>query len=386
VTELVIPKLNNNDTAYDLVRWFYDEGEDVPDGAAVLLVETAKTAEEITAEKGGVLHRRRGEGTTCVPGEVVGHLFPDGAARAEFLVRANAVEADDRPGDFVITEPARELMAAHGVATSALNRLGKRVIRRGDVEHLLHEQPASAGRVEPLGRNQQAVADVVAASHRQVPAAYVAIKVDLAAVLRLRRESAGAGAVPYEMLDVVVAAVGRQLRDFPHCFASLRDDRTIVVPRTADVGVTVDVGNGLYVPVVRDSATKTPTQINVLVKEFRRKASNGTLTDGDLAGGHIAVSVVDYAEVVMSVPMVLPPQVAMLSIGGLQRELRLGPDGVVECPVMQLGLAYDHRVINGRYAVRFLKAVRTVLQQPHQLLGQEREESRGRKDGDVHHR
>ncbi|GDY31734.1 2-oxo acid dehydrogenase subunit E2 [Gandjariella thermophila] len=369
MTEIVVPKLNNNDASYVLVEWMFEDGQQVPAGAAVALVETAKAVEELVAEKGGVLHRVRRAGEECTDGDLVGHLFSDAAERDRFLADAErSALPGDASADPVITEPARALIERHGVDLDRVRALGKRTIRRSDVEALLAGAGAGDEGVRRLSRNQVAIADVVSASHREIPAAFAAMKVDARAALHVRRDVLASGRAGFDILELVIAAVARLRADFPVCFASLLEGHTLAVPERAHVGVTVDTGNGLFVPVVHDADRKTPGEIAGILSDYRRRAGRGTLREQDMADGNISVSVTAYADVVLSVPVVLPPQVCMLSLCGIEHELRRERGGEIgQRPVFTLGMSYDHRVINGRDAVLFLRAVKGFLESSQRL-------------------
>lgn len=370
MTEIVVPKLNNNDASYVLVEWLFEDGQPVPAGEPVALVETAKAVEELVVEQGGVLHRLRQVGDECADGDLVGRLFADEEERSAFLADAGrSPEGAEDAADMVITDPAREMIERHGLDLGRIRRLGRRTVRRADVEALLAGAGAQDEGVRRLSRNQIAIAEVVSASHREIPAAFAAMKIDAGPALRIRRDVLATGQPPFDLVELVVAVVARLRAEFPVCFGSLRDRHTLSLPDAAHVGVTVDTGNGLFVPVVHDAETRTPGEIAGVLADLRRRAGRGAMREHELTGGNISVSVSNYADVVLSVPVVLPPQVCMLSVCGIERELRMAPGSgeIGERPVFNLGLSYDHRVINGRYAVMFLRAAKAVLESRQRL-------------------
>ncbi|GAA4262893.1 2-oxo acid dehydrogenase subunit E2 [Dactylosporangium darangshiense] len=336
--EIVLPKLNTNDVTYTLLEWYGDDGDAVTEGAVVALVETSKTAEDILAPAGGVLQRVVGAKRECAHGDVIGYLFDSEAERLAF---ASTVTADAAEPELVITEPARLLMERTGIDPARVRGLGKAVIRRSDVEALIAAAPAGPRRYE-LPRQQRAVADVVTRSALSIPAAFTAMWIDTARVRRAK----GVGVV-----ELLVRAIGTLRERHPLCFGAYQDDGGVLVPEGAHVAVTVDAGNGLYLPVVRDVAALSLEQIAAALAAMREAARAGTLRAEDLAGANIGLSVTNYADVVLTQPIIPPGMTCMLSLAGTQRTDRFA-----------LGIAHDHRVVNGRDAVIVLRDVKRVLE------------------------
>jgi 2-oxoglutarate dehydrogenase E2 component (dihydrolipoamide succinyltransferase) len=364
MTDIVVPKLNNNDATYTLVEWLFDDGQTVPPDGVVAVVETSKAAQDLVASQGGVLHRLVDVHTECRFGDVIGHLFATEEDRQRFLRTAGAAQRPAEPDedDIVVTEPARKLIQQLGIGHEQLLALGRKVIKRADVEDLVRAGARAhtpSGVVHTLPRRQWAVADVVARSHGSIPTAFSVMKIYAGAALQARRKLAGATGrvigVP-ELLIKVVAAVRER---HPLFFGSFQDDRTVLVPDGAHVGVTIDAGKGLYVPVVRDAHTRSVADIADTLKEFHGKAVHESFREADLAGANIGLSLNTYTDVILTKPIVLPGNTCMLSLCGLEQELVLRkPDGVAVRPYFQLGIAYDHRAVNGRDAMLFLRDIK----------------------------
>jgi pyruvate/2-oxoglutarate dehydrogenase complex dihydrolipoamide acyltransferase (E2) component len=219
-----------------------------------------------------------------------------------------------------------------------------------------------------LDRAQQGTAAVVTRAHREVPVAFAAVEVTVDAVLaRLRTMSDETGA-EVGLPEAVVKAVAAAHPAFPHLFGTLVDERTVRLTDTVDIGVTVDAGNGLYIPVLRDCAARSLADISDDLMDFRMKAFRAEFTAGELSGGSLSVSLNTEPGVLFVQPIVMAPQLCMVSVGGPLTRLVL-TDGVpAPTTVVTLGLAYDHRVVNGRDAVAFLRAVADALHDAEQLV------------------
>lgn len=387
MTEIRIPKLNANDPSYLLVEWLVADGEPVSPEDPVAVVETSKATEELCAGHAGVLAVRTPAGTECRAGEVIAEVRAPGAPGPEEPTHppppvALPPEAATSP-PLVVTEPARALLARHGLAAETVReRTGRRLIRRADVAAVVAAaggaRPASVDptapdpepnqRVYPLSRLQQAVAAVVTESHRSVPTGFVAVKAVLDRAIPFARRLSRTHRCLIGVPELLVRAVAAQHTAFPLCFAHLRDASTVVLSDAAHVGVTVDVGDGLQVPVVHHADRLRWRELAETMMRFRTTAMRGAFRPGDLAGGAILVALHNDPDVTVAVPLVFPGQVCAVSLGGTQRELALDDGGRVTArPVAQLGLAYDHRVVNGADAVAFLRAVAGLLGSPDRL-------------------
>ncbi|MEU7841447.1 2-oxo acid dehydrogenase subunit E2 [Micromonospora sp. NPDC049114] len=398
MTDLVVPKLNNNDTTYVLLDWLAENGERVRAGEPIAEVETSKAAEELLSDGDGVLHRLVEVNQECAPGDVIGRVFDSEEARQRFLAEAVAPAVvqlpDVSPGGPVLTDSARELAAAHGLGDDELRGLGKAVVRRPDVERLLADRSsAPAAATEPvvvaaaaalaagdgpepddprpvhaLSRAQRAVAAVVTESHREVPAALAVVKVRADAALAVARQLTRSTRTLVGLPELLVKAIGGLREDHPLLFAAPGDGASVRLAEAAHVGVTIDVGTGLFIPVIRDVEELTCAEIAETLMDFRSRAGGEGFRAGELAGGTIVVSLHTDPDVVLAGPIVFPGQTCVVAIGGTQDELALDADGqVVTRRFVNLSAVYDHRVVNGREAVAFLQAVKAALESPDHL-------------------
>ncbi|MDT0529058.1 2-oxo acid dehydrogenase subunit E2 [Micromonospora sp. DSM 115977] len=353
--DIRLPRLNATDEEYTLIEWLVGDGAPVEAGTAVALVETSKAAHELVADDAGILWQRTSAPSTCRPGEVVATVGGDD--------RPPPAQRTADPDSITITEPARRLMAEHGVAEAAVRSIGKPVIARSDIEQLVAGQapPTTVERVT-VSAAQRRVARTVSTSHREIPAAYAVVKVVADRLKqRLRAEAATIGFVGIP--ELVVEAIAAQRAEFPLCFARAESDQAATVRPGAHVGVTIDVGRGLYLPVVADADTRPLRDIAADLLRFRRAAVRGEFAEADLAGSNIALTIHTDADVVHAQPLIFPEHTCAVSLASMQRELVLQNDGsVTTSDYFHLGLAYDHRFVNGRSAVAFLRAVKADLE------------------------
>ncbi|MBB4918244.1 2-oxo acid dehydrogenase subunit E2 [Streptosporangium saharense] len=368
MADIRVPKLNNNDSEYLVVAWLVEDGKPVRAGEPVVVLETSKAADELEAEESGYLHHDAALNTWVTPGALLARITEGPqAAPAPAPAPEAAPAGTSAPRDAVITEPARALIAELGITPEQVASLGLGVVRRADVERLAgavpeQEQPAVPQETNRhvLSRVQRAVARAVTTSHSTIPAAYTVVKFDVGPALARTKDLSRQVRRPVGLAELFVQAVATLHPTFPLFFAAVDGDgaRLSDAPR---VGVTFDMGEGLYVPVVRE--TGTLRDIADTLMRYRLAAAEGDFRERDLTGANIAVTLHTDADVVLAVPFVFPGTVCALAITSPQPELALGEDGAVTTrTVANIGLAYDHRLINGRDAALFLAALRMELQ------------------------
>jgi 2-oxoglutarate dehydrogenase E2 component (dihydrolipoamide succinyltransferase) len=362
VSDIRIPKLSNNDTEYVLVEWAVEDGKPVHSGDPVATVETSKAAEELVAEADGYIRRLVEVGALVTPGQPIATLS-SGQPQPPPDLPAIAGTAPGEP-DVIVTAPAQALLDELGIPLARVYELGIQVVRRADVEALatvLAEALADAPRRQPLSRVQQAVGRAVSTSHSTIPAAYTAVKMDIGRALTHAAELTAQVKRPIGLAEMFVAAVAGLHERFPLFFAAIDGDHARL-SAAAHVGVTVDLGNGLYVPVVRDAARLGMKELATRLMEFRLAAMEARFRPEDLDGANIAITLHTDPDVCLAIPFVFPGQVCALAVTAPQSELVLDGTGAITArTVATIGLAYDHRLINGRDAAAFLNALKEDL-------------------------
>ncbi|WP_327092314.1 2-oxo acid dehydrogenase subunit E2 [Nonomuraea sp. NBC_01738] len=360
MTDIVVPKLNTNDTSYTLTGWLIPHGDPVSAGDVIAEIETSKAAQELTSTGDGVLHHTIAAGAECRCGDVIGRIL----AEREPEPRAAAVPAVRGEGP-LITEPARARAAELGISDARLRDLGKSVIRSKDVELLA---AAAQDTTHTFSRTQRAVAAVVSESHRTIPAAFAAVTVRvedaLAAARHLGRRHSRFVGLP----ELVVKALAGLRQAHPLMFAARLDEHTAALAPTANVGVTLDLGQGLFIPVVTGAEALTCVEIAEQLAAFKVKALDGTFTTADLRGAAIVLALHNDPDITLAGPIVFPGHSCVVALAGTRQELTLDADGQVRShKIAAISVVYDHRVVNGRDAVAFLRDLKNALEVPAAL-------------------
>ncbi len=367
--ELSVPMFNSNDGSYVLTEWFYADGDEVPGGAEVALVETSKATQGIACDEGGILFRMAEEAHECRPGEVIARLFRDEAERASVKPQTPTQTATADAPDLVITEPARRLIEQHGIDLSALRSLGRRTIGRAEVQRVLDEQSGDGGRQYTPSREQRAVAEIVSRAHRTIPAAHATVRVEVAGALKALGEYGQREGIRVRLPELVLRALAEAFANHPLFFATTSDDGEVSLATEPRIGVTVDVGRGLTTPVVGTSDLASLRGITQALAKFRETALRGRFSEADLRGGNIAVSL-PAGDVIFAQPLIPPGQACIVSLGAVQVGATPASDSQVKAEqFVYLGLAYDHRLINGYDAAKFLGDVKQLIENPHRRSG-----------------
>jgi 2-oxoglutarate dehydrogenase E2 component (dihydrolipoamide succinyltransferase) len=196
-------------------------------------------------------------------------------------------------------------------------------------------------------------------------------EVDMSAVMALRerhkqtfkeKHGVGLGIASF----FVKASIGA-LRAFPRLNAEIQGDE-MVLRHYYDIGVAVGAAEGLVVPVIRDAETLGFAAIEKQIREFAKRAEDGTLSLADLKGGTFTITNGGVFGSLLSTPILNPPQVAILGLHKIQ-DRPVAVDGQVQVrPMMYVALTYDHRIVDGAEAVRFLVRVKELVEDPGALL------------------
>jgi 2-oxoglutarate dehydrogenase E2 component (dihydrolipoamide succinyltransferase) len=361
---ILVPTINSNESAAKLLAWKKAAGERIQCGETIAIFETTKASFDLAAEHDGILHPMAVENTECAFGSVVGYVFADEAERTAFRndeTRATRPAPGTQDGP-VVTHAARELIAKHGITAQQIHALGKKVIKAEDVEKLLPAAPARE-RIA-LSAQQRAIAGIVQRSHAQIPDSFLVKKVHVDAALTALAEFSRNERVFANLPDLLVWILARLPEKFPFFFGALSHDLQFVPSAAGNIGVTFDLGHGLFIPVIKEARQLSLGAIAKTMMAFRMKALRANFQAADLIGGDLSLSINMDTDILFVQPVILPPQTAMISIGSVQTEW-VRPENssdLAERRSVQLGVAFDHRVINGFAANALANAVKEQLE------------------------
>jgi pyruvate dehydrogenase E2 component (dihydrolipoamide acetyltransferase) len=381
ITEVRMPKLGMAMKKGAVTKWLKAEGEAVQEGADLFELATEKITAVVPAPASGLLGRVVADKGTELPvgallaliGEP-GDTFPpkEELAASAPAVAPTAAPAAAPAADAVAAPASGEPAPASPAARRRARELGvdialvppsapgKRIMVE-DVEAFAaaaEAQPAPAGRVVPFAGIRRVVAERLTESLQTMAQVTVAREVD-AGGLVARRAALAAGfeaatGVRLTYTDLLVEIVARLLHDHPLLNATLTD-QGIVCPDAVHMGVAVALEDGLIVPVIRDAASRPLAEIAQDRAELAAKAQAGTLSLDEVEGGTFTISNLGSFGADAFTPIVNPPQCAILGVGRIV-DKPVAVAGRVEVrPMGWLSLTFDHRIVDGAPAARFLQ-------------------------------
>ena len=184
---------------------------------------------------------------------------------------------------------------------------------------------------------------------------------------RYQEEFKAAHEIKLGFMSFFTAAAVAALKQFPIINASVEDDH-IVYHGYFDIGIAVSSERGLVAPILRDADMLSPAEIEARIRAYGQKARDGKLTIEELTGGTFTITNGGIFGSLLSTPILNPPQSAILGMHAINQRPVAENGQVVIRPMMYLALSYDHRIIDGRDAVRFLALIKRQLEDPTRLL------------------
>ena len=395
MADFKLPDLGEGVTEAEVDKWLVKEGDVIQEDDPLVEVITDKATAEIPSPYEGVVTKIHvGSGEVVSVGTVLVSIdggVSDQSATATAPPAAETSSAGERPPSRPEhSEPVRAPVSGNGARVKAMppvRKLARELgvdlatvtgsgpdgrILRSDVEaHRtdmpVHERPSSPGRREPLRGVRRAIAERMTHAHLTIPPVTHVEECDvteLDATRRLANErSPGAPRLTY--LPFIVKAVVTALRDYPALNASLDEDANeIVYHDRFDIGVAVDTPAGLVVPVVRNTDSKRLRDIAAEVERFAADARGGRLAPSDLRGATFTVTSPGPFGGLMATPIVMHPQSAILGVHRAVDRPVVRDGQVVIRKIMNLSVTFDHRILDGMTAARFILDVVKLLEHP----------------------
>ncbi|MCC2655124.1 MAG: odhB [Panacagrimonas sp.] len=394
--EIKVPILPESVSSATVATWHLKAGDAVKREQNLVDLETDKVMLEVPATADGVLTEVRiGAGATVKAGDIIGILEEGAAPAASSTPAKTDGAAKSAAADEGQSPAVRKLLAEMNLSAGTITGSGKGgrltvedVKAAADRQKSAPAAAPAAAKAEPApaarrisgSREEQRVAMTrirARIAERLVEAQATAAmlttfnEVDLKAVGDLRSKYKEgfekAHGVKLGYMSFFVRAAIEALKKYPAVNASI-DGTEVVYHGYYDVGVAVSTERGLVVPILRDADALSFGDIEKSIADLGVKARNNKLTMDDLTGGTFSITNGGVFGSMMSTPILNPPQAAILGMHGIfDRPIAVNGEVVIR-PMMYLALTYDHRLIDGREAVLFLRAIKESLEDPARLL------------------
>ena len=383
----------------EVATWHVQIGEAVRRDQVIVDIETDKVVLEVVAPADGKLIAIiKEEGETVLADELLATFEAgDGAGGSTVpaAVLSDMDETSEDADDVVASPAARKIAQEQGLSLDQVAGTGKdgRITKEDVVKAVADAQkPPSRTINTPAGSIERALVVPGERVERRVPMTRIRAsiarrlvdaqqtaamlttfnEVDMKPIMDLRSrykdefEKAHNG-TRLGFMSFFVRSSIEALKRFPVVNASI-DGNDIVYHGYQDVGVAVSSPRGLVVPVLRDADSLTLAEIEVQIREFGTRAQENKLSIDDMTGGTFTISNGGVFGSLLSTPILNPPQTAILGMHKIA-DRPMAVDGEVEIrPMMYLALSYDHRLIDGQEAVRFLVTIKDFLEEPARIL------------------
>lgn len=420
--EIKVPSVGESISEVQIGQWLVAEGGWVAKDQIIVDLETEKAAVQVPAPQSGFVRsiRKQVEEFANV-GELLCHLEPadkpgDAAATAQVGSPTGTAPTASSTSSVVAgqSEPrimpsAQRLMDEKNLKPSdvkasgpggrilkedvlAVQSAGSPVVSRpagqlqtpspvpGPAKQASSALPAAAGsqvggqrmeEIRPLSMIRRTIASRLVEAQQTAALLTTFNEVNMKPIMDLRAKYRDAfqerHGVKLGFMSFFAKASVEALRRFPSVNAEIRGNN-IVYRNYMDIGIAIGGGKGLVVPVLRNVEQMTFAEVERTIGEFGAKAAENRLMPEDLMGGTFTISNGGVYGSMLSTPIVNPPQSAILGLHAIQERPMAVGGQVVILPMMYLALTYDHRIIDGREAVTFLKTIKEICEDPTRLF------------------
>ncbi|MFG1499223.1 2-oxoglutarate dehydrogenase complex dihydrolipoyllysine-residue succinyltransferase [Halobacteriovorax sp. XZX-3] len=405
IVKITIPPIGESITEVALGEWLVADGDYVSEGDELVEVESDKATLPLPAEESGIIRIIAEEGAELEIGAVVAELDTSAApTQASSDDAPTTVETPNTPasapvsgGDKNYPSPAAaKILAEKGVSAGSVAGSGKdgRITKADAMNASAAPKAAPAAAAKPAPAQEIAVqAPMGGASRAKEEVKMKRIRktiakrlveaknttamlttfneVDMFNVMELRKKYKDAFKDKHDIglgfMSFFTKACTKALMEIKGVNAQI-DGENIIYHDYADVGIAVSTPKGLVVPVIRNAESLSLAQIEKEVRRLALKGRDGKLTVDEMTGGTFTITNGGVFGSMLSTPIINVPQSAILGMHNIvERPVAVNGQVVIH-PVMYLALSYDHRIIDGKESVTFLKMVKEMIEDPARML------------------
>jgi pyruvate dehydrogenase E2 component (dihydrolipoamide acetyltransferase) len=372
--EITIPRLGWSMEEGVFLGWLKGDGDAVLAGEPLFTLQGEKATQDVEAIDAGTLRipsSAPGVGETVAVGTIIGYLMVNGDGNV--AVPTSPVSLPTvRDGLPRISPLARRIAREHGIDWTTLVGSGSSGrIRRVDVLRAVDAKPEPVAPKRPsipVRSTRRTIAARMIESRRTTAPVTLTTTVDMTNLVGLRQQfkaAEGKGIVVPSYQDFMVKLVALALRDNPHLNARWDEDvDDLALNEGVHVGIAVDTATGLVVPVIRDAPGLGVGQIAERSRELIGRAREGRLRAEDMLGGTFTITNLGAFGIETFTPIINRPECAILGMGKIERRPVMDGERVVGRELMSLSLTFDHRIIDGAPAARFLQQLTRSLEIP----------------------
>jgi 2-oxoglutarate dehydrogenase E2 component (dihydrolipoamide succinyltransferase) len=362
--ELKIPSVGESITEVQIAEWLKADGDAVKKDENVAVIDSEKTTFELPAPENGRLKILHQVGDTIKVGDVVGHIETNGEPAKSDAAPKKAKEAEAKA-----PAPAPQKKEAPKVEAKV-----EKPAEKAPAPAPAAKSSGAAGReqeIVPMTMLRKTAAKRLAEAKQQMAMLTTFNEADMSAIQALRATHQESFEKRYQIklgfMSFFVKAVIDGLKQFPKLNAEIRDT-DIIYHNYFDIGVAIASERGLVVPVLRNAERLSFAEIEKAIADFAKRSREGKLKPDELEGGTFTITNGGVFGSLLSTPIVNPPQTGILGMHSIQERPVAVNGQVVIRPMMYTALTYDHRIVDGRDAVLFLRRIKDAVENPARML------------------
>lgn len=365
-----------------IAKWYKKVGDKVNQGEAILSAETAKVTVDIVAPESGIIIKiLYDEGDDVDINETIA-IIDESSIISNKEQESNIVEnyseiielqsesnkeSKDR---IMITPLARVLAAENNINISEIkNTVSVGRIKKQDVlnyikeneKKLSHEQVNDKKLVNKikLSGRRKGIAKKMTSSSTNIPHVTIMMDANIEKLKEIRSviNNSNPNEMKLSLTDFIIYLTVKALKRFPLMNSHFINDE-IIMYSNINIGVAVDLEEGLLVPVIKNCDAKSIFDISLELKQLSEKAKNKTITPNEVTDGTFTITNLGMYNVEYFTPIINEPEVAILGVGAIKKDKEMLP----------LSLSFDHRVVDGAPAARFLNGLKEILENPYLVL------------------
>jgi len=385
---IVMPKLGLTMEYGTVTKWMKKEGEVIKKGDAIAEITTDKITNVVEAYSDGILGKILvKEGSNANVGEPIGILIKEGekldSKDTEMGKKQESFDSTKtEKGDRIKVSPiAKKLAAEFNIDLSLVTGTGPGGrITKEDVENYVNakkekkEEPSEKAQESETKIQREAqrikltgvrkiIAERMVQSVREIPHVTEHIKVSIDELHSLKDELTTSLEIKLTFTDLIAKIVVESIKEFPLINTTLQNDEIIYL-NDINLGVAVATEKGLIVPAVKNAGGMKFLELVNIIKELTSKAKDSKLSLDDLEGGTFTITNLGMFNIDSFTPIIFPGQTAILGVNTIYEELRYRDEKIVTEKVMKLSLSFDHRVIDGADAAKFLSILKRNFENP----------------------
>lgn len=377
IVQMKVPSVGESIQEVQLMEWNKKEGEWVEHDEEIVEVESEKATLSLPAPAAGRIARiLKQDGDTVEIGEVIAEI--DDEAEPE---NNEAASPEDKPSKDQ-QEPTEDLQSspeAEMAESPATSQEEAEPSKQDKQKQPAKKQPSPTRRqdrtreedVVPMSMIRRRIAARLVESQHESALLTTFNEIDMSAVATLRssvregfQEQHG---IKLGFMSFFVKATVEALKRYPEINAEIRG-HDIAYRNYYDIGIAIGGGKGLVVPVLKDADHLSFAKVESAIADFAKRAQTNELAPDELTGGTFTISNGGIYGSLLSTPIVNPPQSGVLGMHAIQDRPVARNSEVVIRPMMYVALTYDHRIVDGREAVGFLRHIKDVLEEPFRIL------------------